>query len=639
MSSTSKHQRLCHVDIRRLLVIIGITIAIGILSQFFALLSGNYTFALPLSNKVSKFIVVNNATLVHGNTPNELPNMRLAYNQEGFVYESSLDVDIDVDGEVVEGKNLLTEVISEKRLETSDENLEVTNFAGVTNSVSELLMRSKIANRSKDVVDTSSVRGIKQVIVGMSKDEKNELLQSSLGFADDISSASSDFNINIRQKPLSISAMNLLLHQHFASSSAVKPRLSSARDRELLSSKMLIQNAPVLRHSSELHASLFRNVSIFKRSYELMERMLKIYVYKEGEKPIFHQPKLRGIYSSEGWFMKLLERNKQFTVRDPKKAHLFYLPFSLAILRSVLSEQNSTTMKDVEKYLTDYMDLIARKYRFWKRASGADHFLVACHDWALRVTRNRMANCIRVLCNSNIARGFQIGKDTALPVTYIRSSENPLRDIGGKPPRARHILAFFAGGMHGYLRPILLKYWENKEPDMKIFGPMPRDIEGKMVYREYMKSSKYCICAKGYEVHTPRVVEAIFYECVPVIISDNYVLDWEAFAVFVLEKDIPNLRNILLSIPEKKFLEMQSRVKLVQQHFLWHKSPVKYDLFHMVLHSIWYNRVFQSRGRMMFLCRLNCGEDIVLQNEDLYLTNFVFSDAQAVIQGENCKFE
>lgn len=214
-----------------------------------------------------------------------------------------------------------------------------------------------------------------------------------------------------------------------------------------------------------------------------------------------------------------------------------------------------------------------------------------------------MKNCIRVLCNANVAKGFKIGKDTTLPVTYIRSAENPLKDLGGTPPSERHILAFFAGGMHGYLRPILLEYWQNKESDMKIFGPMRRDIEGKRVYREYMKSSNYCICARGYEVHTPRIIEAIFYECVPVIISDNYVppffevLNWEAFSVFVQEKDIPKLRNILLSIPEERYLAMQLRVKMIQQHFLWHKNPVKYDLFHMILHSVWYNRIFQMSSK------------------------------------------
>ncbi|KAJ4839870.1 hypothetical protein Tsubulata_003174, partial [Turnera subulata] len=393
-------------------------------------------------------------------------------------------------------------------------------------------------------------------------------------------------------QPISISQMDLLLHQS-------RPRRISARDRELLSARMMIQNAPIVANSSGLHTPAFRNISEFIRSYELMERILKVFIYKEGEKPVFHQAKMRGIYASEGWFMKLMEGNKKFVVRDPRKAHLFYLPFSSQMLRISLFEQNSRGQKYLEEYLKQYVDLIAQKYGFWNRTGGADHFLVACHDWASRMTRRYMRNCIRVLCNANAAKDFIIGKDTALPATYIRSAENPLKDIGGKPPSERSFLAFFAGGIHGYVRPVLLQYWENKEPDMKIFGPMPRDIESKQRYREHMKSSKYCICVRGYEVYSPRVVEAIFYECVPVIISDNYVppffevLNWEAFSVFVQEKDIPNLRNILLSIPEEKYLAMQFAVKMVQKHFLWHKKPVKYDLFHMILHSVWRNRVFQ----------------------------------------------
>ncbi|KAA3453100.1 putative glycosyltransferase isoform X2 [Gossypium australe] len=244
----------------------------------------------------------------------------------------------------------------------------------------------------------------------------------------------------------------------------------------------------------------------------------------------------------------------------------------------------STALKDMQKKLDR-----EEEASFWNRTGGADHFLVACHDWAIKLTKN-IRSCIRALCNSNATKGFEIGKDTTLPVTYIRSMAALLENLGGKPPSERNILAFFAGGMHGYLRPILLQYWQNKESDMKIFGPMPRDVEGKRKYREHMKSSKYCICAKGYEVHTPRVVELIYYECVP-------VLNWEAFAILVQEKNIPSLRNILLSIPEEKCLEMLARVKLVQQHFLWHKRPEKYDLFHMILHSVWYNRVFHIKTR------------------------------------------
>lgn len=405
------------------------------------------------------------------------------------------------------------------------------------------------------------------------------------------------------QEPMLVSEMNSLLLQSIASSRPMKPRWSSARDRELLSAKLQINNAPAIRSTPELYGSVFRNISIFKRSYELMESILKVYIYKEGEKPIFHQPNLRGIYASEGWFIKLMEGNKQFVVRDPRKAHLFFLPFSSQILRTILYKDSSSSWKNLEKYLKNYLDLIRGKYRFWDRTDGADHFLVGCHDWALKLTRNHMSKCIRALCNSNIAKGFKIGKDVTLPVTAIRSAENPIKDLGGNPPSKRPLLAFFAGSMHGDLRPMLLHHWENKEADMKIVGSMPRDLKGKETYRENMRSSKYCICAKGYEVHTPRVVEAIFYECVPVIISDNYVppffemLNWEAFSVFVLEKDIPNLRNILLSITDEKYIEMQKRVKMVQRHFLWHKKPVKYDLFHMILHSVWYNRISQVKPR------------------------------------------
>ncbi|KAI4347079.1 hypothetical protein L6164_007928 [Bauhinia variegata] len=399
-----------------------------------------------------------------------------------------------------------------------------------------------------------------------------------------------------------ITQMNSLLLQSVNSSASMRPRWSSPRDRELLSAKLQIKNAPVVSSAVGLYAPVFQDVSKFTRSYEQMERKLKVYVYREGEKPIFHQPKIRGIYASEGWFMKLMEGNKRFVVRDPRKAHLFYLPFSSNLLRVTLSGQHFGA-NQTEQYLKKYVELIAGKYRFWNRTGGADHFLVACHDWAYKITRQVMKSCIRAICNANVAKGFEIGKDTTLPVTYIRSSEDPLRGLGGKSPSERHILAFFAGSMHGYFRPKLLKHWENKEPDMKIFGPMPRDEEGKRMYREYMQSSKYCICARGYEVHTPRIVEAILAECVPVIISDNYVppffevLKWEAFSVFVQERKVYNLRNILLSIPQDQYLALQLGVQKVQQHFLWHKTPVKYDLFHMILHSVWYNRISQIRSK------------------------------------------
>ncbi|KAH0643830.1 hypothetical protein KY290_035284 [Solanum tuberosum] len=374
---------------------------------------------------------------------------------------------------------------------------------------------------------------------------------------------------------VSIAEMNVMQQETRTSFRSMKPRWSSDVDQELLHAKSVIENSPLAGNEPGLYAPLYRNLSMFMRSYELMEQILKVYIYSEGARPVFHTPVLKGIYASEGWFMKLLKRNKKFVTKNPKKAHLFYLPFSSRMLEETLYVPDSHSRRNLVRYLSDYLDIIIQRHNFWNRTAGADHFLVACHDWAPAETKRIMANCIRALCNADIKEGFQFGKDVSLPETYIRAEKNPLREIGGKRLSKRRTLAFFAGNMHGYLRPILLNNWENKDPDMKIFGKI-----SKVSYVQYMKSSKYCICAKGYEVNSPRVVEAIFYECVPVIISDNFIppffetLNWEAFAIFVPEKDIPKLKDILVSIPDRRYREMQRRVKLVQQHFLWHVKPV-----------------------------------------------------------------
>ncbi|OVA08570.1 Exostosin-like [Macleaya cordata] len=463
------------------------------------------------------------------------------------------------------------------------------------------LLRSSEENSSASVLSISSniSSNGKQGTEMRSKDENPGQLNTGSITSENSSKTTHKPEIKKGWAPrTSMAKMNSLLLQSRVSSHSMKPKWPSKCDEELLHVKSQIKNSPIIKNDKVLYPYIYRNVSTFKRSYEMMERTLKVYIYGEGEKPIFHvptEPILKGIYASEGWFMKVMEDNKQFVVKDPRKAHLFYMPFSSRMLQLTLYVRNSHKRNNLAEYLKNYVDMIASKYPFWNRTGGADHFLVACHDWAPFETRHHMDNCIKVLCNANAARDFRIGKDVTLPETQVRKVEDPLRDLGGKPPSKRSILAFFAGGMHGYLRPILLQYWKN-DPDMKIYGEIPRVYKG-MNYVQHMKSSKYCICARGYEVNSPRVVEALFYECVPVFIADNYVppffevLDWEAFAVFVPEEDIPKLKDILLSIPEKKYLEMHQRVKKVQQHFLWHSKPVKYDIFHMILHSVWFNRL------------------------------------------------
>ncbi|CAN6931476.1 unnamed protein product [Brassica oleracea var. botrytis] len=111
-------------------------------------------------------------------------------------------------------------------------------------------------------------------------------------------------------------------------------------------------------------------------------------------------------------------------------------------------------------------------------------------------TRKHFSKTIRALCNSDVKEGFVFGNDTSLPETYVRDPKKPLSNIGGKSASKRPTVAFFAGQPdHGYVRPILLSYWgNNKDPYLKIFGKLLRS-KGNKNYLQFMKTSKYCICA------------------------------------------------------------------------------------------------------------------------------------------------
>ncbi|XP_028088202.1 probable glycosyltransferase At3g07620 [Camellia sinensis] len=190
------------------------------------------------------------------------------------------------------------------------------------------------------------------------------------------------------------------------------------------------------------------------------------------------------------------------------------------------------------------------------------------------------------------SKHFNPKKDASFPEINLKTGE--IEGLtGGLPPSNRTVLAFFAGGAHGHIRSTFLKHWKEKDEQLLVYETLP---EG-MSYPDMMKKSRYCICPSGWEVASPRIVEAIYAECVPVLISQHYVLpfsdvlDWNSFSVEVSVSDIPNLKKILLGIPEDRYLRLREGVKQVQRHFLVNDPPKRYDVFHMIIHSIWLRRL------------------------------------------------
>ncbi|KAK8966985.1 putative glycosyltransferase [Platanthera guangdongensis] len=113
----------------------------------------------------------------------------------------------------------------------------------------------------------------------------------------------------------------------------------------------------------------------------------------------------------------------------------------------------------------------------------------------------------------------------------------------------------------GRVRPTLDKLWGNDTGgNIQIFRHLHNRVFMNMSYVEHMKSSRFCICPMRYEVNSPRIVESIYYDYVLMIIVDNFVLPFE---------EILNWSSFLMVLSEK------------------------YDLFHAILHSIWYSSLKQ----------------------------------------------
>ncbi|GLT51118.1 hypothetical protein SLA2020_245520 [Shorea laevis] len=375
----------------------------------------------------------------------------------------------------------------------------------------------------------------------------------------------------------------------------VEARLAKARSS--------IREAALVRNLTSTHQDpdyvpqgpMYRNPNAFHRSYLEMEKLFKVYVYEEGEPPIFHQGPCRSIYSTEGRFIHELEKGTSYRTKDPDQALVYFLPFSVVMMVQYLYEPGTFNTDAIGRAVVDYIHVISNKHPYWNRSLGADHFMLSCHDWGPRTTSyvpQMFKKSIRVLCNANTSEGFNPRKDASFPEINLLTGEVEGL-IGGPSPSRRSILAFFAGRLHGHIRYLLLKEWKGKDGDVQVYDQLPNGVS----YLSKLKNSKFCLCPSGYEVASPRIVEAIYAECVPVLISDSYVppfsdvLNWKAFAVEVPVKDIPNIKKILTSITQRQYLKMQRRVKQVQRHFVLNGTPKRFDVFHMTLHSIWLRRL------------------------------------------------
>ncbi|XP_076903851.1 putative glycosyltransferase At5g03795 [Bidens hawaiensis] len=336
---------------------------------------------------------------------------------------------------------------------------------------------------------------------------------------------------------------------------------------------------------------IFHDEDVFMHDYLKMNKSFKIFMYPHNKNdpfanvllPVDFEPE--GNYASESFFKKALN-NSHFLTKDPSKADLFYLPFSIARLRHDLR----VGIVGIQDYIKDYIYNVSHYYPYWNRTGGADHFYVACHSIG-RVAINKAEeiklNAIQVVCSSSyFLSAYVPHKDASLPQIWPRVDDDPPNITSSQ----RKKLAFFAGAINSPVRQKLVETWKNDTSIYVHSGHLNTS------YEEALQDSKFCLHVKGFEVNTARIGDALYHGCVPVIIANHYdlpfadILNWKSFSLVIATLDIPLLHRILSGLSSDEYDSLHNNVLKVRKHFRWHTNPVDYDAFYMVMYELWLRR-------------------------------------------------
>nr|AGQ53956.1 hypothetical protein [Plantago ovata] len=290
---------------------------------------------------------------------------------------------------------------------------------------------------------------------------------------------------------------------------------------------------------------------------------------------------------------------------NPEEADWFYAP---VYTTCDLNEVDKPYMFNAPRVMRSAIKLIASSWPYWNRTEGADHFFIVPHDFgACFEFRESLAvwrGIIPLLQRATLVQTFGqqnhicFRNDSIIIPPYLAD----LQKIQAyKIPRnnVRNIFLYFRGQIcdsvndpsgYNYSRGVRRAVWENFK-DNPLFNMSP---ESSSTYYQDMQRAIFCLCPLGWAPWSPRLVEAVIFGCIPVIIADDIVLPfsnaipWKELAVFVAENHVHNLDVILTSIPVHEILWKQSLLAnpSVKQALLFSQPAQPGDAFYQILNAL-----------------------------------------------------
>ncbi|KAM7269440.1 hypothetical protein ACFE04_024937 [Oxalis oulophora] len=335
---------------------------------------------------------------------------------------------------------------------------------------------------------------------------------------------------------------------------------------------------------------------------------LKVYVYdlpnKYNKKLLQKDSRcLTHMFAAEIFMHRFLLSSAVRTL-NPDEADWFYTPIYITC---DLTPNGLPLPFKSPRVMRSAIQLISANWPYWNKTEGADHFFVVPHDFGpcfhYQEEKAIERGILPLLQRATLVQTFGQKNHVCLKEGSITIPPfaPPQRILAHQipPDTPRSIFVYFRGLFYDvnndpeggyYARGARAAIWEN----FKNNPLFDMSTDHPTTYYEDMQRSIFCLCPLGWAPWSPRLVEAVVFGCIPVIIADDIVLPfadaipWEEIGVFVEEKDVPQLDTILTSIPVEVILRKQRLLAnpFMKRAMLFPQPAQAGDAFHQILNGL-----------------------------------------------------
>ncbi|MFM7420605.1 MAG: exostosin family protein [Alphaproteobacteria bacterium] len=234
-----------------------------------------------------------------------------------------------------------------------------------------------------------------------------------------------------------------------------------------------------------------------------------------------------------------------------------------------------------------YFDRVAA----WARSHPDDCLLIINMNPFIRVS-----NMLRFHRNIHIADGCLSELDRSLNPRSISMPAMPIQvsDSDYQGESRRRYLASFQGVLSHPVRAALQKCHDGEKIIIQIIEASQHNIlkldattgRADQSYRDIMENADFAFIPRGDALFSYRLLEAMSFGCIPIILSDNWILpfdrliDWASLSLRPREDEILPCITLLNRLTDREVLERKKKVLATyQQYFCSLEKIISNGLF------------------------------------------------------------